>query len=175
MLTILEYPCLYSTKTPISKYHIMTKITIITPYPPFGIITSLFFGFSSFLVIIGFYCSAIYISENRDIRRIIRDDILKYDLLSQMSNRFIEDKTIGYINQIRKSSESDLFVDCNRLFLNDREIRQYVKDVINEIGKKILTIRIIKKNKKYLKFIGSNTDSGAKIRVYYKYILLNCI
>ena len=108
---------------------------VITPYPSFGIATSLFFGLSSFLVLIGFYCSAIYISENRDIRKIIRDDILKYDLLSQMSNRFIEDKTISYINQIRKSSESDLFVDYNT-FLDNKDINQYVKDVINEIGKK---------------------------------------
>ncbi|HET7644419.1 MAG TPA: hypothetical protein VFK40_13005 [Nitrososphaeraceae archaeon] len=29
MLSILEYLCLYSTKTPISKYHIMTKIAAI--------------------------------------------------------------------------------------------------------------------------------------------------
>ena len=53
-----------------------------------------------------------------------------------MSNRFIEDKTIDYINQIKKSSKNELFVDYNRLFLNDREIKQYVKDVINEISKK---------------------------------------
>ncbi|HEX2407145.1 MAG TPA: hypothetical protein VHJ38_08040 [Nitrososphaeraceae archaeon] len=53
-----------------------------------------------------------------------------------MSNRFIEDKTINYINQIRKSSKNELFADYNRLFLNDKEIKQYVKDVINEIGKK---------------------------------------
>jgi hypothetical protein len=109
---------------------------VVTPFPPFGITTSLFFGLSSFLVMTGFYCSAIYIAENRDIRRIIRDDILKYDLLNQISNRFIEDKTISYINQIRKSSANDLFVDYNRLFLNDKDIKQYVKDVINEISKK---------------------------------------
>ena len=29
MLSILEYLCVYSTKTPISKYHIMTKIAAI--------------------------------------------------------------------------------------------------------------------------------------------------
>ena len=34
MLTILEYLCLYSTKTPISKYHIMTKITAIKQQRP---------------------------------------------------------------------------------------------------------------------------------------------
>jgi hypothetical protein len=109
---------------------------IVMPFPPFGIITSLFFGLSSFLVMIGLYSSAIYIAENKDIRKLIRNDIIKYDLLNQISNRFIEDKTISYINQIRKSSESDLFVDYNRLFLNDREIKQYVKDVIDEISKK---------------------------------------
>jgi hypothetical protein len=109
---------------------------VVTPFPPFGITTSLFFGVSSFLVMTGLYCSAIYIAENKDIRRVIRDDILKYDLLSHISNRFIEDKTINYINQIKKSSKNELFVDYNRLFLNDREIKQYVKDVINEISKK---------------------------------------
>ena len=34
MLSILEYLCLYSTKTPISKYHIMTKINAIKQQRP---------------------------------------------------------------------------------------------------------------------------------------------
>ena len=34
MLSILEYLCLYSTKTPISKYHIMTKINAIRQQRP---------------------------------------------------------------------------------------------------------------------------------------------
>ena len=34
MLSILEYLCLYSTKTPISKYHIMTKIAAIRQQRP---------------------------------------------------------------------------------------------------------------------------------------------
>jgi hypothetical protein len=109
---------------------------IVTPYPPFGIITSLFFGFSSFLLMIGFYCSAIYISENRDIRKLIKNDILKYNLLSQMGSRFIKDKTIGYINQIRKSTTNELFIDYSGLFLKDEDIKQYIKNVINEISKK---------------------------------------
>jgi len=109
---------------------------VVTPYPPFGFNTSLFFGMLSFLVMIGFYCTALYISENKDIRKLIRNDILKYDLLSQMSNRFIEDKTINYINEIKKSSKNELFVDYKRLFLDDQDIKQYVKEVIDEISKK---------------------------------------
>jgi hypothetical protein len=109
---------------------------VVTPYPPFGITTSLFFGISSFLVMIGFYCSALYMSEHRDIRRIIKNDIRKYDLLSQMSNKFIEDKTINYINHFKKSSKNELFVNYPGLFLNDEDIKQYVKNVINEISKK---------------------------------------
>ena len=34
MLTILEYLCLYSKNTPISKYHIMNKITAIRQQRP---------------------------------------------------------------------------------------------------------------------------------------------
>ncbi len=34
MLSILEYLCLYSTKKPISKYHIMTKINAIKQQRP---------------------------------------------------------------------------------------------------------------------------------------------
>ena len=34
MLSILEYLCLYSTKTPISKYHIMTNIAAIRQQRP---------------------------------------------------------------------------------------------------------------------------------------------
>jgi hypothetical protein len=109
---------------------------IVSPYPPFGITTSLFFGISSFLVMIGFYCSALYMSEHRDIRRIIKNDIRKYDLLTQMSNKFIEDETINYINHFKKSSKSELFVNYPGLFLNDEDIKQYVKNVINEISKK---------------------------------------
>jgi hypothetical protein len=110
---------------------------IVSPYPPFGITTSLFFGISSFLVMIGFYCSALYMSEHRDIRRIIKNDIHKYDLLTQMSNKFIEDETINYINHFKKSFKSELFVNYpGGLFLNDEDIKQYVKNVINEISKK---------------------------------------
>ena len=53
-----------------------------------------------------------------------------------MSTRFIEEKTINYINQIRKVSKNELFIDYNRLFLNDKDIKQYIKDVVNEISKK---------------------------------------
>lgn len=53
-----------------------------------------------------------------------------------MSIRFIEDKTINYINQIRKVSKNELFIDYNRLFLNDKDIKQYIKDVVNEMSKK---------------------------------------
>ena len=108
---------------------------VVTPYPPYGIITSLYFGLSSFLLMVGFYCSAIYMSENQDIRRLIRKDILKYDLLSQMSNRFIEDRTINYINQITKSTKHELFTNYNELFLKDEDIKHYVKSVINEISR----------------------------------------
>lgn len=34
MLSILEYLCLYSKKTPVSKYHIMTKINAIRQQRP---------------------------------------------------------------------------------------------------------------------------------------------
>ena len=34
MLSILEYLCLYSTNTPVSKYHIMTKINAIKQQRP---------------------------------------------------------------------------------------------------------------------------------------------
>jgi DNA-binding PadR family transcriptional regulator len=34
MLSILEYLCIYSTKTPVSKYHIMTKINAIRQQRP---------------------------------------------------------------------------------------------------------------------------------------------
>ncbi|HEX6673310.1 MAG TPA: hypothetical protein VF084_13845 [Nitrososphaeraceae archaeon] len=34
MLSILEYLCLYSTRTPVSKYHIMTKINAIKQQRP---------------------------------------------------------------------------------------------------------------------------------------------
>jgi hypothetical protein len=43
----------------------------------------------------------------------------------------------NYINQyIKKSSKSELFVNYPGLFLNDEDIKQYVKNVINEISKK---------------------------------------
>jgi hypothetical protein len=40
-----------------------------------------------------------------------------------MSNKFIEDKTINYINRFKKSSKSELFVNYPGLFLNDEDIK----------------------------------------------------
>jgi hypothetical protein len=94
------------------------------------------------------YSSAIYISKNRDIRKLIKNDILKYNLLNQMGSKFIEDKTISYINHLRKSTKNELFIDHPELFLNIEDIKQYIKNVINEINKKNdNNNRIIKKNK----------------------------
>jgi hypothetical protein len=107
---------------------------VVSPFPPYGFITPLFFGISSFLLMIGFYCSAIYISENQDIRKLIRNDILKFNLLNQMSNRFIEDRTVKYVNQIQKSTKNELFTNYDQLFLSDEDIKQYIKTVINEIN-----------------------------------------
>jgi hypothetical protein len=87
-----------------------------------------------------------------------------------MGSRFIEDKTISYIHQIRKSTKNELFIDYSELFLNDEDIELYIKNVINENSKKIIIIkRIIKKYKKYTKCVG-NTDSSAITRVYCRYI-----
>ena len=119
---------------------------IVSPYPPFGITTSIFFGTSSFLVMIGFYCSALYMSEHRDIRRIIKNDIRKYDLLTQMSNKFIEDETVNYINHFKKSSTNELFVNYPGVFLNDEDIKQYVQTVINEISTKDANNKMNNKN-----------------------------
>ena len=111
---------------------------VVSPYPPYGITTSLYFGLSSFLLMVGFYCSAIYISENKDIRKFIRNDILKHDLLSQLSNRFIEDKTIKYVSHItkihQKSSKEELFTNYDELFLRDEDIKRYIKSVVDEIS-----------------------------------------
>jgi hypothetical protein len=57
-----------------------------------------------------------------------------------ISNLIIHQLNYQFYNTLHKpnykSSESDLFVDYNRLLLNNKDINQYVKDVINEIGKK---------------------------------------
>lgn len=55
--------------------------------------------------------------------------------LQKIVYKFIEDETINYINHFKKSFKSELFVNYPGLFLNE-DIKQYVKNVINEISKK---------------------------------------
>lgn len=64
----------------ISAYGIMLMFTsnqptglIQAPYPPFGLVTAAFFGLAAFLFLIGVYSSAISVSQDRNIRKYIKN------------------------------------------------------------------------------------------------------
>ena len=50
---------------------------IATPYPPFGLVSVSAVGLSSYLILVGLYYSAISLSNDVNLRRTIRESVLR--------------------------------------------------------------------------------------------------
>jgi hypothetical protein len=100
-------------------------------YPPFGTISIMFIGFSSFLVLLGVYSSAVTISENTKIRQSIRKlAIREHELLEQIGMAQMEEKIQKKVLYIIKEQQQNVPIHPT---VKDEEIKTYVADVIKEI------------------------------------------
>ena len=111
---------------------------ITAPFPPLGLLSGSYFGLASYLIFIGLYSSAVSISQDSRLRASIRRSIeLEVQFIgsigdAEMHHRIL-DKVLTTSKRFSKIMPEETGVSSS---LSDKEIKEYIEEVIAETHKK---------------------------------------
>jgi hypothetical protein len=106
-------------------------------YPPFGLVTLLFLGLSSYLLLVGMLGCATYVSRDIELRREIYKglevdaDVLKKIGMAE-TQREIEKRVLSLANKIKLSDEMRSRMDTEP---DEEDVKTMIEEVLNEIHK----------------------------------------
>ena len=131
----------------ISAYGMMLMFTsnqptglIQAPYPPFGLVTAAFFGLAAFLFLIGVYSSAISVSQDRNIRKYIKNYAKQLTFLGGIGSAEMEKEIQKIVKNVMTEVEAKAQTLENTTgiesSLQEQDIKEYVKIAIQEARKK---------------------------------------
>jgi hypothetical protein len=106
-------------------------------YPPFGLVTLLFLGLSSYMLLVGMFGCAAYVSRDSELRREIYkglevdSDVLKNIGMAE-TQREIEKKVLPLANKIKLSDEMRNRIDTDP---DKEDVKMMIHEVLNEINK----------------------------------------
>ena len=109
----------------------------IAPYPPFGIATITVIGLSAYLVVVGIYMSTISLSQDTQLRRLIRRvAITQSKLFDSMVTAEIEKEIERRVREVVNIQSVEMEDETGvQPSLNAQEAQNYLKEVIREIKK----------------------------------------
>lgn len=110
-------------------------VLTFTQYPPFGLVTISFVGFSSYLVLLGIYSSAISISQDAKVRREIRKLALReLELLDKIGSAQKEEEIRKRVLHLARLNRSNVEAkEGIPSALDEEDMNQYLVDVLKEI------------------------------------------
>jgi hypothetical protein len=131
----------------ISAYGIMLMFAsnqptglIQAPYPPFGLVTTAFFGLAAFLFLIGVYSSAISVSQDRNIRKYIRNYAKQLTFLGGIGSSEMENELQKMVRNVMAKVEAKTRYLENATgiesSLQEQDIKEYVNIAIQEARRK---------------------------------------
>ena len=131
----------------ISAYGMMLMFTsnqptglIQAPYPPFGLVTAAFFGLAPFLFLIGVYSSAISVSQDRNIRKYIKNYAKQLTFLGGIGSSEMEKELQKIVKNVMTEVEAKTQTLENTTgiesSLQEQDIKEYVKIAIQEARRK---------------------------------------
>lgn len=113
-------------------------VLVIAPYPPFGLITTAYIGFSAYLILVGIYHSALSASQDTKLRQSIRkfaksESKLLDSIATAQVEQEIQSKAIRMIrhNQSRMAEQTGI-----NSSLTEEDVKYYLHEVLAEIRKK---------------------------------------
>jgi hypothetical protein len=115
-----------------------SQALITAPFPPLGLLSCSYFGLSSYLIFIGIYFSAVSTSQDSklraSIRRSVETEIRFIGTIggAEMDNRILE-KVLMTSKNISEKIPEETGISGS---LTDKEIKEYIKEVIAETVKK---------------------------------------
>ena len=106
-------------------------------YPPFGLATISYLGFSCFLVMIGIYSAAISMGQNIELRRLIRKSAQKEaGLLRHIASAEMEQQITKTVLSIARRNIAVMREETGlATSLEDEEVMRYTKEVLQEVMK----------------------------------------
>src|SRR5918999_2608218 len=109
-------------------------------YPPYGLATMSFYGLSSFLILLGLYSSAVSISQDSGLRRlIIKLATNEMNLLRSIGTAHREAEIWKRVNKLKSVVEEEEREMEQRTgvqsSLEDKDVKNYVEEVLQEFGK----------------------------------------
>ena len=108
---------------------------IISPYPPFGLVTITILVSASYLMLMGIYNSATLVSANNELRRSIHKRALESKLLGAIGHAEMEkeiQKTVKQVNRDKQELEKELEEPVE---LDEKELEKYIEFVVKEVRK----------------------------------------
>jgi signal transduction histidine kinase len=125
---------------------------IVTSYPPFGLITTLFIGLSCYMVLIGIYSSAVSISQDIKLRKVIRKSTIEESkLLISIGSAQLEQEIQSRAVKVAKEQQQTMAEQTGvQSSLTDQDMKQYVSEVLKEIHVLQNMDDILKKGKEIL-------------------------
>jgi hypothetical protein len=108
---------------------------IVSPYPPFGLVTITVLVSASYLMLLGIYNSATLVSANNELRRSIHKHALESKLLGTIGHAQMEkeiQKTVEQVNRDKYELEKE---HEEPVELDDTELEKYIEFVVKEVRK----------------------------------------
>jgi hypothetical protein len=111
------------------------SVLVVTPFPAFGAPTVAFMALASYFILLGIYSSAISISEDAKLRRILRRTALdESKLLDSVGTAYMNDEIQRRVLKIRKAN-LDRMIEVTGLDTGPTEsdLKEYIGEVIKEM------------------------------------------
>jgi hypothetical protein len=108
---------------------------IVSPYPPFGLVTITILVTASYLMLLGIYNSATLVSANNELRRSIHKHALESKLLGAIGHAEMEKEiqnTVKQVNRDKYELEKELEEPVE---LDEMELEKYIEFVVREVRK----------------------------------------
>jgi hypothetical protein len=112
-------------------------ILVIAPYPPFGLITTVYIALSSYLILVGIYSSVLSVSQDtrlrQQIRRYAKSELKLIDsiAIAQMEKE-IQSRVLKVTKEHQDLMLNETGVESS---LTDEDVKVYLDQVIKEISK----------------------------------------
>ena len=108
---------------------------MVSPYPPFGLVTVTILTTASSLMLLGIYNSATLVSTNNELRRSIHRHALESKLLGAIGHAEMEkeiQKTVKQVTRDKYDLEKELEEPVE---LDELELERYIEFVVREVRK----------------------------------------
>jgi uncharacterized membrane protein len=108
---------------------------MLTPYPPFGLVTVTILTTAAYLMLLGVYNSATLVSANNELRRSIHKHALESKLLGLIGQAEMEKEIQRTVKQVT-IDKYDLEKDLEEpVELDELELEKYIEFVVREVRK----------------------------------------